>query len=271
VPAVAASVQLFLAGILTDPGGGPLAAVSWSTAGIVAGAWMFNAVRAALILSGSRRARAARLAARTAGVAAGRTWRLWPTNRFADIALVGLATVLFWTAQSHAVDVLRAEKWQLVLAERKARAAQQLQEARDRAEAEVRGAMFQARKIQGTNLEAILIAAARDDWATVDGLAHKIHPVPKAGKRGNAERAAIASLRNAPDGAAAWLTLATVWCASDDTVLARQGLRLALHFGADRQEALGELGKLEATFAKPDNRHLRALVAEVRGQSNDIP
>jgi hypothetical protein len=266
-------VQLFLAGILTDPDGGPLAAVSWSTAAIVAGAWMFTGVRTALILSGSRRARAARLAERAAGRGAptSRTWRLWPTNRFADIALVGLATVLFWTAQSHAVDDLREDKWQLVLAERKARAAQQLQEARDKAEAEVRSAVFQARKIQGTNIEPILVAAARDDWATVDALAHKIHPVPKGGKRGNAERAAIASLRNAPDDAAAWRALATVWCANDDAVLARQGLRLALHFGADRKAALDELRKLEATFTKPDNRHLRALVADVRSKSNDIP
>ncbi|KGF79488.1 hypothetical protein IA69_24025 [Massilia sp. JS1662] len=274
VPAVAASVQLFLAGILTEPGGGPLAAVSLSTASIVAGAWMFNAMRAALILSGSRRARAARLAERTAarGASPGRVWRLWPTNRLADIALVGLTTVLFWTAQSHAVDELRAEKWQRVLAKRQAQAAQQLQEARNRAEAEVRGAVFPGQKFEGTSIEAILVAAARDDWATVDTLAHKApHAAAKARQRGNAERAAIAALRNAPDTAAAWLALATVWCANDQPVLARQGLRLALHFGADRKEGLAELRKLEARFTQPDNRHLRALVADVRGRSNDIP
>ncbi len=281
VPAVAASVQLFLAGILTEPGGGPLAAASWSTAGIVAGAWLFTGVRASLILSGSRRARAARLAERTAGhgaPSARRTWRLWPTNRFADIALVGLATVLFWTAQSHVVDVQREEKWQLVLAERKARAAQQLLEARDRAEADVRHLMVPGQKVAGTNIEPILLMAARDDWTSVDALARKAPHAPakaekrgNAGKRGNAERAAIAALRNAPDAAAAWLALATIWCANDEPVLARQGLRLALHFGADRKAALDELRKLEATFAKPDNRHLRVLVAEVRGGSNEIP
>ena len=278
VPAVASSVPLFLAGILSVPGG-PLAAVSWSTAGIVAGAWTFTGVRASLILSGSRRARAARLAARQSGHGAAparRVWRLWPTNRFADIVLVGLATVLFWTAQSHVVDVQREERWQLVLAERKARAAQLLQEARDRAEADVRRAVFPGQKFEGTSIEPILVAAARDDWATVDTLAPKApHAAAqagkRAGKRGNAERAAIAALRNAPDAAAAWLALATAWCANDEPVLARQGLRLALHFGADRKEALGELHKLEATFTQPDNRHLRALVAEVRSKSNDIP
>jgi hypothetical protein len=273
VPAVASSVQLFLAGILSEPAG-PFAAVSWSTAGIVAGAWMFNAVRAFLILSGSRRARAARLAARTAGRggSTGRTWRLWPTHQVADIALVGLATVLFWTAQSHVVDVQRAEKWQLVLAERKARAAQQEQEARDRAEGEIRRLMVPGRKVAGTPIEPLLIAAARGNWTAVDTLAHKAtHAAAKAGKRGDAERAAIAALRNAPDDAAAWLALATVWCAHDEPVLARQGLRLALHFSADRKEALAELRKLEATFATPDSRHLRALVADVRATSNSIP
>ena len=158
----------------------------------------------------------------------------------------------------------------------RARAAQLLQEARDRAEADVRRAVFPGQKFEGTSIEPILVAAARDDWATVDTLAPKApHAAAqagkRAGKRGNAERAAIAALRNAPDAAAAWLALATAWCANDEPVLARQGLRLALHFGADRKEALGELHKLEATFTQPDNRHLRALVAEVRSKSNDIP
>jgi hypothetical protein len=279
VPAWAASAQLVFAGLMSEPAG-PFAAVSWSTACIVAGAWTFSAVRAWLILSGSRRVRAARLAQRSAGrgAAPGHAWRLWPANRFADIVLVGLATVLFWTAQSRVVDVEREEKWTAMQAERKARAAQEEQVARDKAVADVRYAIVPGQKIEGTGLEPMLIAAARDDWTSVDTLAHKAAPHadrkaadPNAGKRGNAERAAIAALRVAPDSGAAWFALSAVWCANGETALARQGLRLALHFSTDRKQALAELRHLEAKAASSGNWPQRDLLADLRNTAARIP
>lgn len=273
VPAGAATAQLLLAGIMSRPGG-PLAAVSWATAGVVAGAWLFCGVRAWLIFSDSRRIRAARLAARRAGhgAAPAPVRRRWPTTRFADVALVGLATVLFLAAQWRVLDAGREAAWQHILAVEKAQEERQAREARDQAEADVRRALFPDRKFEGSSIEGMLVAAARDDWPGVDVLAHEArHAASHTGKHGTPERAAIAALRAAPDDAAAWLALATVWCGSGEAPLARQGLRLALHFGTDRKAALEQLRALEATFTAPDQRDVRALVADVRGAANAIP
>jgi tetratricopeptide (TPR) repeat protein len=336
VPAAAASVQLLFAGLLGEPSG-PFGAVSWSTAGIVAGAWTFSAVRASLLQSDSHIRRQARLSQRTATrgarpAAPGRNRRRWPTNRLADGALVTLATVLFWTAQSHVVDAEREAKRAATRQAAQAQAAKLAQEAAKleqetlaRAAREVEDDAHRDHTFAGTRIHPMLIAAARNGWTDVDALAHKAAaPAPvsparrqaaldaiaaglaalekdndaaaiaafaravtadpgngqahadlaavylKAGKTGRAQDAVAQALRSAPDNALAWFVQSTLWCGSHEA-LARQGLRLMLHFSADRKQAMADLRALRDDFTRRGVRRLAYLVGGVHDKAGTVP
>jgi tetratricopeptide (TPR) repeat protein len=328
VPAAAASVQLFFAGLMSEPSG-PFMAVSWSTAGIVAAAWTFSAVRALLIQSDSHVLRQARLAQRTAmrgarPAAPGRNRRTWPTNRFVDGALVVLATVLFWTMQSHVVDTEREAKQTAARQAAQAQAEKAEQETLARAAAQVED-FIDHDTYQGTSINPMLVAAARNGWKDVDALARNaVAPAPvsparhqaaldanaaglaalkkdndaaaiaafaravkedpgnaqahaylaavylKAGKLGRAQDTVVHALRTAPDNALAWFVQSTLWCGGRP-ILARQGLRLVLHFSADRKQAMADLQALKDDYARRAVRRPRDLVGEVIDAADAVP
>jgi tetratricopeptide (TPR) repeat protein len=329
VPAAAVSVQLFFAGLLGEPSG-PLGAVSWSTAAIVAGAWTFSAVRAFLIQSDSHIRRQTRLAQRRAArgtrpAASDRPRRWWPTNRLVDGALVALATILFWTIQSHAVD---ADREAQLTAARLAAQAQAAEQERDRlalAVREVESYFTSRSQFAGTAIYSMLVAAARNGWTEVDALAHdKVAPAAvspagrqaaldaiaaglaalkkdrdaaaiaafaraakadpgnaqahaylaaaelKAGDAIHASDAVDQALRLAPDNATAWFVQSILWMSSQEA-LARQGLRLTLHFSDDRKQTMADLHALQAEFTSYDTSRGRAVVADVLNAAAAIP
>ena len=77
-------------------------------------------------------------------------------------------------------------------------------------------------------------------------------------------------MRLAPDNATAWFVQSILWCASQPA-LARQGMRLMLHFSADRKQALADLRALQAEFTSPYESPQRAAVADVLNAAGAVP
>jgi tetratricopeptide (TPR) repeat protein len=92
----------------------------------------------------------------------------------------------------------------------------------------------------------------------------------KANEYGRAQDAVAQALRLAPDNATAWFVQSILWISVRD-VLARQGLRLTLHFSADRKQALADLRALKDDYAQRAVRRPRDLVGDVLDAASAVP